>query len=60
MGFNNLTEQITNVTSELHMNQVEVLEKMDTLNSTMIHYLSDILNITGGFYGHLNVFTSSL
>ena len=49
MGFNSLSRQITNVTNELHMNQIDVLKKMDTLNSTLIHYLSDEHNTTGLF-----------
>ena len=46
-GFRNLTDQVNSLSDELHNNQDEVLQKFETLNSTIIHYLSDILNITG-------------
>ena len=46
-GFNNLTTQIRNVSSDLQTTRVEMLGKFNHLNSSLIHSFPDIFNHTG-------------
>ena len=46
-GFNNLTTQIRNVSSDLQMTREEMLGKFNHLNTSLIHYFPDIFNHSG-------------
>ena len=46
-GFNNLTTQIRNVSSDLQMTREEMLGRFNHLNASLIHYFPDIFNHSG-------------
>ena len=48
-GFNNITNQIRNVSSDLQMTREEMLGRFNHLNSSLAHYFPDIFNHSGLF-----------